>query len=115
MTTLKSQVVRCEKVIPLAIPSKGKKSKVVEEEKDTFEIQLLDTVLFPEGGGQPSDEGTLTDSTGKVVQVKQVLRKGLNAVHFTEEAMEVGATVQIDLNVEGRKDKMSQHTGQHVS
>lgn len=46
--------------------------------------------------------------------MKEVLRRGLDAVHFTEEAIKVGTTVQIDLNVEGRKDKMSQHTGQHV-
>lgn len=85
-------------------------------EQDEYEVELLDTVLFPEGGGQPSDTGTMKIiGSSEVINVKEVLRKNLDCLHFVDKPVEVGAVVKVDLNVEGRRDKMSQHTGQHVS
>ena len=34
-------------------------------------VELEDTILFPEGGGQPDDHGTIND-----VEVERVIRKG---------------------------------------
>ena len=56
--TCKATVLRCEQV--QAPPSKKKgKSKP----KDAYDVVLSDTVLFPEGGGQPFDVGVIGDST----------------------------------------------------
>jgi len=34
-------------------------------------VELENTILFPEGGGQPDDHGTIND-----IEVKRVVRKG---------------------------------------
>ena len=52
------------------------------QEDPNLQVILHDTVLFPEGGGQPSDIGTITTAEGKVWQVWQVLRHGGHAVHY---------------------------------
>lgn len=148
LTSLETTVVSCIKRIREAPKStaveggkaKGKKKvevSVAVVEADEWEIQLIDTgtsssttsvlspltplhdtVLFPEGGGQPSDSGHLVnlDSTGsEKANIREVLRRGLDAIHYSDAAIEVGSKVRVEIDVEGRKDKMCQHTGQHVS
>nr|CRX79096.1 hypothetical protein ls5930a1_00144 [Leucosporidium scottii] len=121
---LTTRVVSCEKRAPAPAPAaKGKKSKAVVEEAqaDEWEVELEDTVLFPEGGGQPSDTGSLYElRDGAVLQdaapiaVREVLRRGLDAIHYASRPLEVGAEVLVKLDVERRVDLMSQHTGQHL-
>lgn len=80
-----------------------------------WEVILMDTVIFPEGGGQPSDVGTLTfvnEGVSIVVKVRQVLRRGLEAVHFCDAPIEVGSLVTAALDWDRRVDLMSMHTGQ---
>ncbi|CEG78002.1 hypothetical protein RMATCC62417_12671 [Rhizopus microsporus] len=74
-----------------------------------YEIKLQDTVLFPEGGGQPSDTGFI-DS----VQVFQVERRGLAHVHLTKAPVEVGKTVHVKVDWDLRWDHVQQHSGQHL-
>lgn len=58
------------------------------EGKKGFEVVLDDTAFYPEGGGQPSDEGTLGEA--KVIFVKRV---GPEIVHYIDKPLEVGSTV----------------------
>jgi alanyl-tRNA synthetase/misacylated tRNA(Ala) deacylase len=48
-------------------------------------VELEDTVIFPEGGGQPWDTGVLRlhDANGDAheYQVEACIRRGLDAVH----------------------------------
>ncbi|KZT60499.1 ThrRS/AlaRS common domain-containing protein [Calocera cornea HHB12733] len=121
---LVTTVTRCEKrTAPAPATGKGSgkggKGKKVEEKKEEavelWEIELEDTVLFPEGGGQPSDSGTLTSlSAGTTVHVSKILRHGLSAVHYCSGPLPVGAQVRVDVDWERRWDHMTQHTGQHV-
>ena len=79
------------------------------EGKKGFEVVLDNTAFYPEGGGQPADLGTLGEA-----QVSDVRRQNGVIVHFTDKALEVGATVHGVLDWERRYDNMQNHTGEHV-
>ena len=77
------------------------------EEGRPFAI-LADTVLYPEGGGQPSDHGTLNG-----VPVLEVQKRDGAVRHLLASPVSPGpATVVLDW--ERRFDHMQQHTGQHL-
>ena len=69
---------------------------------------LDDTVLYPEGGGQPADHGLLGDVP--VVDVRTVEGR---VVHLLEAPVAEGPTV-VRLDWTRRFDHMQQHTGQHL-
>ena len=69
---------------------------------------LADTVLYPEGGGQPADHGWLGE-----VRVLDVQRHEGALRHYLELPVAVGpATVRVDWA--RRFDHMQQHTAQHL-
>lgn len=74
-----------------------------------FRVVLEDTLLFPEGGGQPDDRGTIDD-----VPVLRVTRRGAEADHFTEMPLAPGSQVCVRVDWERRFDHMQQHSGQHL-
>ncbi|WAR04193.1 AASD1-like protein [Mya arenaria] len=74
-----------------------------------FEVILEDTILFPEGGGQPDDRGTINE-----VPVLRVTRRGAEAVHFVTKAIEAGTSVHMVVDWVRRFDHMQQHSGQHL-
>ncbi|SCV02682.1 LAMI_0H01904g1_1 [Lachancea mirantina] len=85
------------------------------KEDKIFEVQLQDTILFPEGGGQPSDLGELVvDSNDRKVSVFGVERRGLQAIHRVNEFVEPGTSVKVTVDWQRRFDFMQQHTGQHL-
>ncbi|XP_046848732.1 alanyl-tRNA editing protein Aarsd1-like [Xenia sp. Carnegie-2017] len=87
-------------------------SKVVsctESKPHEYEIVLEDTILFPEGGGQPCDQGTIND-----VPVFQVTRRGALAVHVVKEEISVDSEVKLKVDWTRRFDHMQQHSGQHL-
>ncbi|KAF9439107.1 hypothetical protein BGZ76_011345 [Entomortierella beljakovae] len=75
-----------------------------------YEVQLQDTILFPEGGGQPCDYGTINET----VEVKNVLRVGTSHVHHTTAPVEEGAEARLEVDWKRRFDHMQQHSGQHL-
>lgn len=92
-----------------------------------LEVILHDTVLFPEGGGQPNDIGILTSADGNIWDVIDVKRRGGHAVHFVKvkdgnvaAALKIftpGSLVRAALGEQGfqrRLDHMSMHTCQHL-
>ena len=60
-----------------------------EHKGKNVEVTLTDTVIFPTGGGQPSDVGTLTLGDGTSVRVRECVRRGLDAVHLCENTQAV--------------------------
>jgi misacylated tRNA(Ala) deacylase len=124
LKTFKTTVLRCT---PLEINNnnndKKKGSKKLTEQPDIefkplYEIELQDTVLFPEGGGQPSDRGFITieednDNANKII-VLDVQRKNLRAIHITDKPIDKDVKVNIQLDWRRRLDHMQQHTGQHL-
>uniref|UniRef100_A0A8C8DYA2 Alanyl-tRNA synthetase domain containing 1 n=1 Tax=Oryzias sinensis TaxID=183150 RepID=A0A8C8DYA2_9TELE len=74
-----------------------------------FNIKLQDTILFPEGGGQPDDRGLIGE-----VPVLRVKRQGPDALHFVASALEEGQEVRLKVDWDRRFDHMQQHSGQHL-
>ncbi|KAK5808693.1 hypothetical protein F5H01DRAFT_350282 [Linnemannia elongata] len=75
-----------------------------------YEVQLQDTILFPEGGGQPCDYGTINES----IEVKNVQRVGTSHVHHTTAPVEEGIEARLEVDWKRRFDHMQQHSGQHL-
>lgn len=48
------------------------------------------------------------------MQVLQVLRRNLDAIHYCDSPLDVGEHVIVDIDFNGRLDKQAQHTGQHL-
>jgi len=71
-------------------------------------VVLADTVLYPEGGGQPSDRGTVDR-----VSVLDVQRIDGEVRHFLGGALPAGP-VTVELDWQRRFDHMQQHTAQHL-
>jgi Ser-tRNA(Ala) deacylase AlaX len=69
---------------------------------------LSDTILYPEGGGQPSDRGFLND-----IRVLDVQKCGGEVRHYLERPVAPGP-VTIRLDWGRRFDHMQQHTAQHL-
>ena len=67
----------------------GTKKKKGGKAPAVFEVELDDTVLFPRGGGQPSDLGTLSTPDGKQHKVLHVYRDPSGIVkHQLKESIE---------------------------
>lgn len=116
LKTLTTLVVSCKEYEPIMTlkDKQNKNKKAAQAPRETlYAVELEDTILFPEGGGQPHDVGVIT-LADKVIPVHQVLRKELTAVHVTPEPVELGATVTLEVDWDRRLDIMQQHTGQHL-
>uniref|UniRef100_A0A034WQ83 Alanyl-tRNA editing protein Aarsd1-A n=1 Tax=Bactrocera dorsalis TaxID=27457 RepID=A0A034WQ83_BACDO len=76
-----------------------------------YNVICEDTILFPEGGGQPCDYGQING-----YPVRSVVRKGTEAIHFVEstKGFEEGDVVKQSLDWKRRLDHMQQHSGQHL-
>lgn len=75
-----------------------------------WRVVLADTVLYPEGGGQPADRGTVAE-----VPVLDVRREGERVVHVLAGPLPEGArTVRVAVDWARRFDHMQQHTTQHL-
>ena len=82
-------------------------------EGSTHAVVLDSTLFYPEGGGQEADHGTLVqgDST---VEVLDTQKFGDVIVHFTNQPVEVGTSVQGCLDWKRRKQLMDHHTAVHI-
>ncbi|KAJ7368257.1 ThrRS/AlaRS common domain-containing protein [Mycena albidolilacea] len=114
-------------------PAKGKNAKkavlapTIPQGAVCLEVLLNDTVIFPEGGGQPSDTGIITTQDGTVWNVLQAKRHGGQAIHYVRvhdgnvdsalQKFSPGAQVKVELDQAGfdrRYDHMTLHTSQHL-
>ena len=79
------------------------------EQKKGYVVILDEGAFYPEGGGQPSDVGTLGDA-----KVTEVHEKDGELLHYTDKALEVGARVEGEIDWARRFDLMQQHSGEHM-
>jgi alanyl-tRNA synthetase len=83
-------------------------------EGDRWTVILDRTAFYPEGGGQPADQGQLNG-----LQVLDVQKKGEEIFHYLAEPLVEGAgiegtVVEGTIDWERRFEFMQQHTGQHI-
>lgn len=88
----------CQAVVTVCTESKGK-----------YLIELDQTVFFPEGGGQLSDKGTISDA-----KVAHVAEKNGHILHECDKPLAVGSMVEAKLDWMVRLDRMQQHLGEHI-
>ena len=80
-----------------------------EERDGKFFVELDQTVIFPEGGGQLSDRGKIND-----VNILHASEKDGRLWHECDAPLEVGAEVEVTLDWAVRLDRMQQHCGEHI-
>ena len=115
MRELRTNVVGCRVHRPDTKTStsakSGNRKKATNDTKNAsvlLAVILHDTVLFPEGGGQPTDTGVLKLDTGETLDVVEVKRHGGVAVHYvrvgeadTANLLSVGVPVLVALDDSG--------------
>ncbi len=80
-----------------------------EKGKKGWEVVLDRTAFYPEGGGQPADQGTLGGAA--VLDVHE--RDGV-ITHLCGGPVETGSEVQGTIDWDRRFDFMQQHSGEHI-
>ncbi|KAH7344155.1 threonyl and alanyl tRNA synthetase second additional domain-containing protein [Rhizoctonia solani] len=120
---LQTIVVSCVEVAPSKADTKRMKKNKEKDPKPTnereeklWELECEDSILFPEGGGQPTDHGTLTtkEEPYDPISVTTIHRHGLRAVLFSPRPVTPGTIVTQRVDARRRIDHMQQHTGQHL-
>ncbi|UCF97303.1 MAG: hypothetical protein JSV89_19340 [Spirochaetaceae bacterium] len=80
-----------------------------EQNADRWAVILDRTAFYPEGGGQPADQGQLND-----LQVIDVQKRGEEILHYLPEPLPGEAVVRGRIDWPRRFEFMQQHTGQHI-
>jgi len=128
LSILATSVVATSTVEPSPLAKNTKKGPQKQEKATAppsvtepfFQVVLHDTVLFPEGGGQPYDVGLITTDDGTVWNVEYVKRHGGVAVHYIKAGgqsqsvpavFETGKKVVVELGEEGLKRRLDHVRG----
>ena len=74
-----------------------------------YAVVLDRTAFFPEGGGQPADQGELGGA-----RVLDVHVAGGEILHYTDRALAVGERVRGEVDDARRREMTQQHSGEHI-
>lgn len=119
--------IRAEKedVIKITIPGKTELMFYEHPFEEVFEARVLDvvegsiildrTLLYPEGGGQPADHGTL-EKAGQIFRVVDVQKSGDVVLHRLEKpgGLEKGDRVTGRVDMHRRLAHARHHTATHL-
>lgn len=130
LQTLDTFIVSTQAVAALPAQPRAKKSKATSVESVTssspvLEVILHDTILFPEGGGQPSDIGAISllgkdGNASATFEVAEVKRRGGTAVHFVKvndsdaSAFSPGKHVRLTLGEAGAARRLDHVSSLHI-
>ncbi len=123
----------CKECVAKVLECREVKRTNGEKEELVYGIVLDRTVFFPEGGGQPADEGVLTipgmregqtkveeetaetgDSSEIKLQVLDVQKADGVILHYIKNPLEVGRNVTAKLDFGLRYERMQNHSGEHL-
>lgn len=81
-----------------------------------YEILLDATAIYPEGGGQLSDQGWLYDAqSGKELAfISHAREAGEEVWHLADRPVAAGARVRVQADEILRRDHSAQHSGEHI-
>ena len=114
-----------EDVVKLTIPGKTELMFYEHPFEEVFEARVLDivdgsvildrTLLYPEGGGQPADHGTL-EKGDRIFRVVDVQKSGDVVLHKLEkpEGLEVGDRITGRVDMRRRLAHARHHTATHL-
>ena len=95
-----------------------------DEEKTSVTVALDKSPFHPQGGGQPSDEGTISLSDGTSLAVNKVTfdfatevvthHCSVSSADFAEGKASVGSSCRCSVNVERRKTLSQCHSAGHL-
>lgn len=84
---------------------------------DVLSLEFASTVFFPEGGGQPSDIGTVTIA-GESFSIDSVREDGNSIIHICKNegntVPQVGDSAVLEIDWTHRFDNMQRHCGEHI-
>lgn len=80
-----------------------------EPVKDRFEVVLDRTAFFPEGGGQAGDSGFIGETA-----VFDTHEKNGDVMHYVNQPILVGSTLDCRIDWEKRFRRMQNHSGEHI-
>lgn len=88
---------------------------IKSEGNNTWRVILDQTVFYPMGGGQPTDQGTLTISK-ETIEVYMVMNKDGEVWHYIKTATppKIGDRVHGVINWERRYKNMKVHSAGHI-
>lgn len=88
---------------------------LVEEGPDQYRVVLTQTVFYPMGGGQPTDQGTFSSQNWKA-EVYQVMNKDGEIWHYikTKTKPAISDSVHGVINWERRYKNMRMHSAGHI-
>lgn len=78
------------------------------EEDGRFRVILAATLFHPQGGGQPSDQGTI-----ETVKMLQAIQDGTTVTHFTDAPLDIGP-VKIQVDAQLRQQYTRYHSAAHL-
>ncbi|KEG11613.1 alanyl-tRNA synthetase [Trypanosoma grayi] len=121
---LRARIVSCEPALAKKVAG-AKKSDKHAEPQSIYDVVLSDSVLFPEGGGQPCDHGLLirgcssngSEAAGveeEEIPVRSVQRRGDTCVIASPRPLPVGEEVLVRVDWARRLDHMQHHSAQHL-
>lgn len=107
-----AKVVTCQPVADGDLPETavGETLERVKAMPQKWKVTLSESALYPIGGGQPSDSGSVGSARCEFVESSL----GNGAVHWCSGELEVGAEVEVKVDWDRRWYHMQHHTGQHV-
>ena len=76
-------------------------------------VVLDRTAFYPEGGGQPTDHGTL-EADGNVYKVAKAMKRGPQIFHYLDGDIAEGTTVHGVIDWGRRFNFMRLHSGEHL-
>ena len=87
--------------------------EVIDNKDGSFELVLDQTLFYPEGGGQPSDMGSISSGKAKV-RVVDVQTEGGIVFHKVDGNVKVGSTIRGEIDSGRRQRLMRHHTATHI-